>query len=350
MDIGLTLSPDGSGADIAIQDGAMVLDGTLQTAVLLSLLCNRVADADDIIPDGSTNRQGWWYDEFAPPLSDGTPDRWGSKLYLRLRSLLTQQTLLQLAADCEQALGWMITEGVAVDVEANAVAVSDSAAEVTVVISRLNNAGAPYTTSYKLVWDRTLGLAPSIQGPGFGNVTAVPATLSISTMLGPNAIVPPPGLIYTNGAQFGDADFGAGLIWNQATATLSVGSVAWGNLPSAARNFPLMMTVSGPPAPGVRYLFSIAEAYTIPADFAGCTTIQDVAATADAAFALSIIRGGVETGLGTVTLLPAGGTASTLSTQAAYATQPGDALVLTTPDTADATLSGFGISLLLQRI
>jgi phage gp46-like protein len=348
MDIGLFLGADQASADIAVQNGAIALDGTLYTAVLLSLLCDRVADSDDVIPDGSTNRRGYWYDAYAPRLPDGTKDYWGSKLWLRLRSLATTQTALLVQGDCEQALDWMIVAGVAIDVEVTTEWVSDTALSVDIVISRQSAGGAPYDTAFNVIWDRTLGLLQSINGPAFALALPVPPVLSVGRGVSRNTMIPPAGLVFTNAISLGVVDLGDGFTWTQNIATLQLVSIGWANMPAESQGLPMLMSIAGVPGAGVRYLFSLAEAYTIPANLAGTTTISDTAPAENAVFALSIIRAGVETALATVTLQP--GAAAILSMQAAFVTEPWDALVLTTPETVDETLSGIAISLLLQRI
>jgi phage gp46-like protein len=66
---------------------------TLQTAVIVSLLTDRLANADDDIPDGTNDRRGWWAD-MPLPLANAPParDLIGSRLWLLSRRKVTEQT------------------------------------------------------------------------------------------------------------------------------------------------------------------------------------------------------------------------------------------------------------------
>ena len=78
----------------------------LETAVLISLFTDRIADPDDKIPDGSGDPRGWWGDL-------GADRPIGSKIWLRLRSKETDQTLALVKGDIEAALEWLLDDGVA---------------------------------------------------------------------------------------------------------------------------------------------------------------------------------------------------------------------------------------------
>jgi phage gp46-like protein len=86
-----------SGADLVNGDD-------LVTPVLLSLFTDRTANPDDTITDGSSDPRGWWGD-------DGTY-LLGSRLWLLDRAKRTQQTLQLAQGYIEEALQWMIDDGV----------------------------------------------------------------------------------------------------------------------------------------------------------------------------------------------------------------------------------------------
>jgi len=68
--------------DISISSAGLSQDDGLATMVLQILFTDARAAADDILPDGSTDRRGWPGDTFAD-------EDWGSKLWLLERSKLT---------------------------------------------------------------------------------------------------------------------------------------------------------------------------------------------------------------------------------------------------------------------
>ena len=84
----------------------LAADQDLQTAVLISLMTDATAGADDIIPDGTEDPRGWWGDSSI-----------GCKVWLRMRSKQTSQTLALVKADYQQALQWLIDDGVAAAVD-----------------------------------------------------------------------------------------------------------------------------------------------------------------------------------------------------------------------------------------
>jgi phage gp46-like protein len=77
----------------------------IETAVIISLFTDRRADPDDVIPDGSDDPRGWW--------ADGDPEGpIGSKIWLRVRSKIVQQTLNIVRTDIVQALQWLLDDNV----------------------------------------------------------------------------------------------------------------------------------------------------------------------------------------------------------------------------------------------
>lgn len=95
--------------DLVLNGGDLVIDAGLETAVVLSLFTDRRAQTDDEIPDGTDDRRGWWADTF----SDVEGDRIGSRLWLLAREKDTASTLERAREFAEEALDWMIEDGVA---------------------------------------------------------------------------------------------------------------------------------------------------------------------------------------------------------------------------------------------
>lgn len=86
--------------------GPSLLSGNdLPTAILISLLTDRLAETDDPITDGTNDPRGWWGDLGADyPI--------GSRLWLLERAKQTNDTL-QLAQNyATEALQWLIDDGV----------------------------------------------------------------------------------------------------------------------------------------------------------------------------------------------------------------------------------------------
>lgn len=111
MDIALTFAAGGSlAADWTIAGGDLARDDGLRTAIAVSLMTDRLAAADDAIPDGTTDRRGWWGDL---PRDGADPDPIGSRLWLLSRAKRTAETLVRAESYAAEALAWLIEDGVA---------------------------------------------------------------------------------------------------------------------------------------------------------------------------------------------------------------------------------------------
>ena len=82
-------------ADLMIGDWKLAghvldTDRELVTAVAVALFTHRTADADDEIPDTTSDRRGWWGDADAQEMHGGWPI--GSRLWLISREKQTEET------------------------------------------------------------------------------------------------------------------------------------------------------------------------------------------------------------------------------------------------------------------
>lgn len=90
------------------------LDDGLDAAVLISLFTHRRAAATDDLPDGpGSDRQGWWGDTYSQ--NDG--HKIGSRLWLLNRATLSDETVNRAKSYIEEALQWMIDDGLAATIE-----------------------------------------------------------------------------------------------------------------------------------------------------------------------------------------------------------------------------------------
>ncbi|MCK5605858.1 phage GP46 family protein [Candidatus Pacearchaeota archaeon] len=100
-----------------IVNGDFLQDDGLSSAVLDSLLTDRRAEDDDILPDPSDpNKRGFWYDTVAIE----PDDRQGSRRWLLDRSKQTDPVLRDEEAYAIEALQWMVEDNVATSIEAAA--------------------------------------------------------------------------------------------------------------------------------------------------------------------------------------------------------------------------------------
>lgn len=107
MDIALTLT-NGIPA-LSLTLGDITTDSGLRTNVIYSLYTDRRANPDDELPDNSDNRRGSWQDQYL----DTPGDLEGSRLWLLHRSKKTSTVLRRAKEYAEEALQWLIDDGVA---------------------------------------------------------------------------------------------------------------------------------------------------------------------------------------------------------------------------------------------
>lgn len=121
-------------------------DNGFETAVLISLFTDRRADPDDVLPDNGSDRRGWWADAF--PAVDG--DLIGSRLWLLSREKQLPEALSRAKEYAEEALAWMIEDGVADSITATAVKAREGMIGLTVQINRPT--GDPARFRFELFW------------------------------------------------------------------------------------------------------------------------------------------------------------------------------------------------------
>lgn len=104
------------GADYALQSMLLQQDDGMDTAIILSLFTDRRAEADDIIPGGSDDKRGAWVDSFA----EVEGDKFGSRLWLLESAKLLPETVNRVREYCQEALQWLVQDGVAKAVNVSA--------------------------------------------------------------------------------------------------------------------------------------------------------------------------------------------------------------------------------------
>ena len=129
--------------DWAISSGALASGADLASAVLISIFTDRQANADDVLPDGSDDRRGWWGDQ-------GQDVPIGSRLWLLDRSRLTQDVANTVQVHLAEALKWLIDDGVAAGVSVAARISGQSQLDTVVTVTR--NDGTKVPLKYSWVW------------------------------------------------------------------------------------------------------------------------------------------------------------------------------------------------------
>lgn len=117
--------------DLLMVAGDLQLDEGLRTALIVSLLSDRRADPDDVLPIGETDRRGW-----AGDLLEADPaDRIGSKLWLLIPGKQTEATRLKIETAAREAIDWIERDGVAA-IERVEASFEEDAVRVAVAVHR----------------------------------------------------------------------------------------------------------------------------------------------------------------------------------------------------------------------
>lgn len=137
-------------ADLAMasspEQGTLATGGELHTAIMLSLFCDRRASDDDEIPAADGDRRGWWADQFGA--IEG--DEYGSRLWLLDRSKLTNRTVELAKRYAEEALEWLVDDGVADSVSVSVTALPiGSRLEIDVTVTRPNGVEEKYAFAWE---------------------------------------------------------------------------------------------------------------------------------------------------------------------------------------------------------
>lgn len=98
--------------DWTLAEGDLTTGQDLETACLVSLFTDKLATPDFVPTDGTSDRRGWWADVYNDrPL--------GSSLWQLERAKKTRDTLGLARTYAQDALQWLIDDGVAATVQVN---------------------------------------------------------------------------------------------------------------------------------------------------------------------------------------------------------------------------------------
>jgi phage gp46-like protein len=102
--------------DLAFDNGLFGWDEGLKTAVLHSLFSDARVSSDEAELVGSADPRGWW----GAQLTTADDDNYGSRLWLLTREKQTAQVLQRAIAYAEEALAWMVEDGLCTGIEVQA--------------------------------------------------------------------------------------------------------------------------------------------------------------------------------------------------------------------------------------
>lgn len=153
-DLALHWDPETVSADLLLMGGALATDDSLRTAILISLFTDARASEDAALPEGGDDLRGWWGDQFA---REAAPDagsaedrnRIGSLLWLFSRSKTLPAVLSGARRAAEDALAWLVRDGIAARVSVE-VERQDQRLAIGVVLDRPTG---PARQRYDFVWE-----------------------------------------------------------------------------------------------------------------------------------------------------------------------------------------------------
>ncbi len=155
LDLKLTWNANEQYAQLLFADNDMVNDRSLLTPIIVSLFTDARANDDDTLPDlRSSDRRGWWADSTNTAKKG---DQIGSRLWLLERAKNTVRTLPDAKRYAEEALKWLIDEGIAesVTVSAEAVQLPSSTLGLALAISVKKPSGTTETYKFAQEWEDT---------------------------------------------------------------------------------------------------------------------------------------------------------------------------------------------------
>jgi len=130
------------GFDIAMSGPDLLAESGLQTAIIMSLFTDRRALPDDVIPDGGTDRRGWWGEA-----------EFGSRLWLLEREKQMPSVLIRAREYSEEALQWLIDDGVAASITVTTEWVKAGMLGLRIEIQRPDNTSE--THRFQTAWEAT---------------------------------------------------------------------------------------------------------------------------------------------------------------------------------------------------
>ncbi len=149
MDFKTTFDGKALISDWTLDGGGLALDHGLATAIVISLFTDSMAHPDDVLPDGTTDRRGWWGDAF-PPTAAPTDQPWrtGSRLWLLSREKQTSETARRAETYAREALAWMVAMGVAATVDVTGEWTGTGRLELVITVTRPTG----YAEKYSHLW------------------------------------------------------------------------------------------------------------------------------------------------------------------------------------------------------
>ena len=152
------LETNAIGGDWLVAPPGLAADRDLETAVILSLFTDASARADDVLPDLTDDRRGWWGNWQSPERLE-----LGSRLWLLSREKSTEDVRRRAEGYAAEALQWLLDDGVAARVDVGASwreSPPEPPATLALRVRIVRDDGSIYDRRYAWAW------AALLQGDG----------------------------------------------------------------------------------------------------------------------------------------------------------------------------------------
>lgn len=169
-DLALVWNADALAADLLLGNGQLATDAGMRTAILISLFSDARAADDEELPEAGGDRRGWWGDAFA---REARPDagtardvnRIGSLLWLLSRSKITTRVLTQAQQACEEALAWLVRDGIASAVRVVVMAqtrAGQQTPDLMAIAVEIDRPGGPNRQRHDFTWEASTATIKAI--------------------------------------------------------------------------------------------------------------------------------------------------------------------------------------------
>lgn len=144
QDVGFFEIDDEYCPDMVIENGDLKADIGLETAALISLFSDKRVTFEQL-PQGETDRRGWWADLISDPLSDEI----GSRLWTLDRGKVVNTTAVDMESILTEAFDWLLEDGIAASIVVDSAITGDNEVRGSVKIVKPDGKNIPL----KFIWD-----------------------------------------------------------------------------------------------------------------------------------------------------------------------------------------------------
>lgn len=144
-DISIVWDQQNQRGDFAMVGALLQTGNDLYTAYQISVFSDRVANPDDVIPDGTNDPRGWCEDDPQYPI--------GSRLWLIYRGKNTQKTLNDALVYVTEAVQWLVDDGIVAKHDISVEYLQQGGLGIEIVPYRQDGTKAP-ALQFQYLWNQ----------------------------------------------------------------------------------------------------------------------------------------------------------------------------------------------------